>query len=82
MKNTPFSVALFFRGFLHLYGEISSNSFDRYKNDVFPLLDVSNYHTTEYPMRRQIEIKKTTVLQINQAMNGVEILCSFFMGYP
>ena len=37
----------FYRGFHRLYGEISANRFDRYKNDVFPLLDVLNSHTTE-----------------------------------
>ena len=35
------------RGFHRLYGKISANRFDRYKNDVFPLLDVLNSHTTE-----------------------------------
>ena len=48
----------FYRGFLHLYGKISANRFDRYKNDVFSLLDVLNYHATEYPICRQTEIKK------------------------
>lgn len=33
--------------FTVLYGKISANRFDRYKNDVFPLLDVLNSHTTE-----------------------------------
>ena len=37
----------FYRGFHRLYGKISANRFDRYKNDVFPLLDVLNSHTTE-----------------------------------
>ena len=37
----------FHRGFHRLYGKISANRFDRYKNDVFPLLDVLNSHATE-----------------------------------
>ena len=49
--------ACIYRGFHRLYGKISANRFDRYKNDVFPLLDVLNSHTTEQWYARQIEIK-------------------------
>ncbi len=32
--------------------------------------------------RNQKSISKTTFFQLKHTMNGVEILCNFFMGYP
>ena len=46
-KKIPSEKLRFHRGFHRWYGKISANRFDRYKNDVFPLLDVLNSHATE-----------------------------------
>ena len=37
--------------FTVLYGKISANSFDRYKNDIFPLLDVLNGTVKNYAQK-------------------------------
>ena len=53
-----------YRGFHRLYGKISANRFDRYKNDVFPLWIDLNSRKVNIRYARQIEIKNLSAFFI------------------